>query len=63
LKVERNDAQEEDPSRLQINETEGEHTVQGQNSSSTTLDYAWPLKTNKYNIGIEEVPKMAIIGD
>jgi hypothetical protein len=30
---------------------------------TTTPDYTGPIKTKKHNIGIEEAPKMAIIGD
>jgi len=32
-------------------------------STSTTQDYARPLKTKKHNINMEETPKMEIIGD
>jgi thiamine pyrophosphokinase len=41
----------------------GKNMVQGKAYTSTTQDYARPLKTNKHNINIEEAPKMAIIGD
>jgi hypothetical protein len=62
-KVESDDAPEEDPRSLQINETKGGCTVQGKASSSTAPNYTHPLRIKKHNIGTEEMPKMTIIGD
>jgi hypothetical protein len=52
---------EEDPRNVQVPETEGERIVEGPELESTT--YAQPLKTQKVNIGTEENPKFAQIGD
>jgi hypothetical protein len=51
------------PMNIQIIESEGEHTLKGKVTETTTPDYNGPIKTKKHNIGTEEAPKMAIIGD
>jgi len=62
-KIGTNDVQEENPQKLQINETKGERAIQGKVSNGFAPDYTQPLKMKKQNIGIEEAPKMAIIGN
>jgi hypothetical protein len=62
-KVNNDDAQEEDPQKLQINEIDDECAFQGEASNSTTPNYKQPIKMNKHNIGIKEVPIMVVNGD
>jgi hypothetical protein len=50
-KIKSNNIDEDEPKGIQINETEGEHTVEGKASDSTMLDYGHPIKTKKCNIG------------
>jgi hypothetical protein len=41
----------------------GEHALKGKVWRWLCTDYGHPIKTKKHNIGTEEAPKMAIIGD
>ena len=43
-KVEENDTKDEDPSILSIQETQGEHAMNEQASTSTTPTYTQPLR-------------------
>ena len=54
---------DEDPHDIQIIKSEGEHALKGKVVKTTTPDYNDPIKNKKHNIGTEEAPKMAIIGD
>jgi hypothetical protein len=62
-KVEIHEVDEKDPETLQIKEFEGERPVEGKSVEMAVSNYGSSIKTNKYNIGTEEAPKMSIIGD
>ena len=55
--------EEDDPRNLNIQESKGYKEIQGLNLSATMLGYSKTMKTRRVNIGIEENPKLAIIGD
>lgn len=48
---------------MKIDETEGEQEVRGKEYGSSQPYLREPMKTNKWNIGSDENPMMAIIGD
>lgn len=54
---------EEDPRDLHFEEKEGYCALQGATAGSSAPEYNKPLKSKKYNFGIDEKPKMAIIRD
>lgn len=65
-KLDKEDPTEEEELRnMKIDETEGEQEVRGKEygSSQPYLNLREPMKTNKWNIGSDENPMMAIIGD
>jgi len=52
---------DDDPSNINISETEGSHEVQG--PSIEDLDITAPLKMKQANIGTDEDPKYVTLGD
>ena len=54
---------EDDPRKLNIQQYKGYKAIQGPKLTSTMPEYLKPMKTTKVNIGMEENPKLAIIGD
>jgi hypothetical protein len=59
--VEEEAPDEDDPHNIQITEIEGEREVEGPSLESKV--FVAPIKVKKFNIGMNENPKMASIGD
>jgi hypothetical protein len=62
-KIDVDNVDDDDPRGIQIKESEGEHTLKGKATDMAAPNYNSSIKTKKHNIGTEEAPKMAIIGD
>lgn len=55
--------EEEDPRKVNINESEGFREVRGNVLNDYALEYSKPMRTMKVNIGTSENTKLEIIGD
>jgi hypothetical protein len=53
--------EDDDPRKVNIVETEGQRDVEGPGVELPFIGQ--PIKINKFNIGIEETPKLANVGD
>jgi hypothetical protein len=62
-KIDVDNIDDDDPHGIQIKESEGGHTLKGKVVDMVTRDHNGLIKNKKHNIGNEEAPKMAIIGD
>jgi len=62
-KIESGDVDKDDSRGIQIKETKGECAVEGKASEMIASDYGRSIKTKKHSIGIEEAPKMVVIGN
>jgi hypothetical protein len=47
---------------MQINETKGEHSVEGKFLDSAATDYGLPIKTKKHNIGTGDGHHRGLLG-
>jgi len=59
-KIDEEKQEDDEPREVHVPKIEGERAVEG---PKINPDYVKPLRTRKINIGTEEVPKFAFIGD